>query len=69
MKNGNLEYFIAKNEQQYVEKVIHLANNKEKLIFERDKIFKEVLKTPLYDSNKFARGLKKELLKVYNRKL
>tara|TARA_Y100000816_G_scaffold285827_1_gene266019 strand:+ start:27 stop:1724 length:1698 start_codon:yes stop_codon:yes gene_type:complete len=69
MKNGNLEYFIAKNEQQYVEKVVHLANNKEKLIFERDKLFKEVLKTPLYDSNKFAIGLKKELLKVYNRKL
>ena len=44
MKNGNLEYFIAKNEQQYVEKVVHLANNKEKLISERDKLLKKYLK-------------------------
>ena len=67
MINGSLEYFVAKNEEQYVEKAIYLANNKDKLISERENIFKNILKTPLYDSNKFSEGLKNELLKVYNR--
>ncbi len=69
MKNGNLEHFIGKNEEDYIEKAVNLASNKDQLIFERHKIFTEILTTPLYDSTKFAEGLKNELLKVYKKKL
>lgn len=69
MKSGNLDYFIAKNEGEYIEKALNLANNIDKLITERDKVFKNILNSPLFDSKKFAEGLKNELLKVYKRTL
>ena len=69
VKNGNLEYFLAENEDQYIQKATHLANNIDELTSIREKIFSNILSTPLYDSQKFAEGLKNELLKVYKRNL
>ena len=69
VKNGNLEYFLAENEDQYIQKATHLANNIDELTSIREKIFSNILSTPLYDSQQFAEGLKNELLKVYKRNL
>ena len=69
VKNGNLDYFLAENEEKYVEKAVYLANNVEELKSIRKKLFNNVLKTPLYDSKRFADGLTNELLKVYKREL
>ena len=60
---------MAENEDQYIQKATHLANNIDELTSIREKIFSNILSTPLYDSHQFAEGLKNELLKVYKRNL
>ena len=67
VKNGNLNYFLAVNENDYIEKAVTLANNINKLKFERDKLFKNILNTPLFDSKSFADDLGNKLLKIYKR--
>ena len=69
MKNGNLEFFLSTNEDEYTKKAVYLSNNVKKLEEERKKIFNQILTTPLFDSEKFSSNLKDELLKIYNRKL
>ena len=69
MKNGNLEFFLSTNEDEYTKKAVYLSNNVKKLEEERKKIFNQILSTPLFDSEKFSSNLKDELLKIYNRKL
>ena len=69
MKNGNLEFFLSTNEDEYIKKAVYLSNNVKKLEEERKKIFNQILSTPLFDSEKFSSNLKDELLKIYNRKL
>ena len=69
MKNGNLEFFLSTNEDEYIKKAVYLSNNVKKLEEERKKIFNQILTTPLFDSEKFSSNLKDELLKIYNRKL
>ena len=67
LKNGNLNYFLAENEDEYIEKAVFLAQNPDKLEQEKEILFNNILKTPLFDSKKFAENLKNELLKIYNR--
>jgi len=67
VKNGNLDFFLAANENEYVEKAIYLSNNIEKLNMERKKIYNEILDTPLFNSKKFSSNLKDELLKIYKK--
>mgnify|MGYP001303119718 CR=1 FL=1 len=67
LKNANLEFFIAADEEEYIKKAIYLANNVEKLDSERKKIYSEIINTPLFDSKKFSSYLKDELLKIYKK--
>ena len=69
MINGKLEQFLATNEEDYIKKAIYFANNIEELSKEREKIFNNILKTPLFNSREYASNLKSEILKIYNRKL
>lgn len=69
VKNGNLNYFLAVNENDYIEKAVTLTNNIDKLKFEREKLFNNVLDTPLFDSKNFAQDLENKLLQIYKRKL
>ena len=39
LKNANLDFFLASNEEEYIEKAIYLSNNVEKLENERKKIY------------------------------
>ncbi len=67
--NGNLDYFIAKNEDEYFKKAVYLSKNIDKLIFYRNHIFDNILNTPLYDSAAFSKDLENELLKLCKKKL
>ena len=57
------------NENDYIEKAVTLTNNIDKLKFEREKLFNNVLDTPLFDSKNFAQDLENKLLQIYKRKL
>ena len=67
LKNANLDFFLASNEEEYIKKAIYLSNNIEKLEIERKKIYNEITDTPLFNSNKFSSYLKDELLKIYKK--
>jgi len=67
LKNANLDFFLASNEEEYIEKAIYLSNNIEKLENERKKIYDKITDTPLFNSNKFSSYLKDELLKIYKK--
>ena len=65
--NGDLNFFLATNKDEYAEKCIYLSENIQKLEFERDKIFNNILNTPLFDAKKFADDFKETVLSIYNR--
>ena len=67
LKNANLEYLIAADEQDYVNKVLSLSENFENLNKLRKKIFDEILISPLFDNHTFAKHFYGHLLKVYNK--
>lgn len=55
MKNINMEELICKNEDEYVNKIVDLINNKEKLKEIRNKILKEVRESKLFDKKEFTK--------------
>ena len=54
-KNIKMDQLISKNEQDYIFKAIDLANNPDKLLNIRKKIFNETLTSPLFDAKTFSR--------------
>ena len=67
LKNANLEYLIANDKEDYVNKVLFLSENFENLNQLRRKIFDGILKSPLFDNHIFARDFYDHLLKAYNK--
>ncbi len=65
-KNLKLEELIAENKQDYIEKSVYLAENKNYLSDIRKNIFDNAIKTPLFDGKKFSEGFFTSLKKVYN---
>ncbi len=53
-KNLGLEQLIAKDENEYVSKAVDLSKSKEKYISLRKFIFKNAIKSPLFNKKKFA---------------
>lgn len=66
--NGNIKHFIASNQDDYIKKAIYFGNNLEKLDQQRNQIFNNILKSPLFNSQKFSNDLQNKLLKIYDRK-
>ena len=64
IKNCNLDYFIASNQKEYVEKSVHLANNADELNDYRKSLFEDVLSSPLFDTKKFSENFSNLLLKI-----
>ena len=54
-KNIKMDQLISKNEEDYIFKAIDLANNPDKLLKIRKKIFNETLTSPLFDAKTFSR--------------
>jgi len=63
--NSNLKDLIAKNKDDYISKVVSLANDLEKLKKIRKFIFDDVLKTNTFDTKKFAANFWKSILDTY----
>ena len=64
MKNCNLDYFIASNNDEYVEKAIFLTKNKKKLQEYRRFLFENVLSSPLFNTQKYSKNFSDALLKL-----
>ena len=64
IKNSGLDYFIAKDKNDYIEKALNLAENKDQLKTYRKKIYDNILSTPLFDSKKFTENFQNLLLSL-----
>ena len=63
-KNLGLEQLIAKDENEYVSKAVDLSKGKEKYISLRKFIFKNAIKSPLFDKKKFAENFFNSLKEI-----
>ncbi len=63
--NSNLKDLVAKNKDDYISKVVSLANDIDKLKQIRKFIFDEVLKTNTFNTKKFAGNFWKSILDTY----
>ena len=64
LKNAKLDKLISASKDDYIKLAIFYANNVDKLIDLRFKIFNEILKTPLFDSKQFSKDFQNILLKL-----
>ena len=54
LKNANIENFIAKNNEDYIEKAVYYANNINELDNTRKNLFNKIKETSLFDSKGFS---------------
>jgi len=66
IKNTKIDYLIASNTKEYIQKVIFLSQNRKKLNEIRKELYAQVLSTPLFDTKSFAKDFGDCLLKVLN---
>ena len=57
---------ITKSEEEYISKVIELSNNKNEYLNLREHIFKDALKTPLFNQEKFSKNFYQTLEQIIN---
>jgi predicted O-linked N-acetylglucosamine transferase (SPINDLY family) len=69
IKNLGIDSLIAKDEDDYISKAIFYANNTERLIEIRNKIFETATKTPLFDTKLFTKNFEKLINDVIVQKL
>ena len=65
-KNLNLTSLIGKNKEDYVNKAVSLAQNQQMLLNIRKDLFKNAMKSPLFDQSKFSKDFFSSLEKIYN---
>ena len=68
IKNAGYNQLIAKNKNEYFEIAKYYYDNIKELEKLRDKIFNEVLYTPLFDTKLFSNNFENMLLKIYKKK-
>ena len=64
IKNTKIDYLIASNTKEYIQKVIFLFQNQKKLNEIRKELYDQVLSTPLFDTKSFAKDFGNCLLKI-----
>ena len=62
-----MEYFIANNREEYIEKATYMSRNHEKLDNYRDKLFNEILNSPLFNTKKFTDEFLNKLDYIFNK--
>ena len=65
-KNLNLTSLIGENKEDYVNKAVSLAQNRQMLLNVRKDLFKNALKSALFDRPKFSKDFFSSLEKIYN---
>ena len=63
-KNLNMEQLIAKDEDDYIEKVVSLTNNTEEYINLRKSIFLDAIKSPLFNTEDYSKSFFESLRKI-----
>ena len=64
-KNLNMNYLIADNKNEYVQKAIELSKNFEKVIEIRKNLFDKALESNLFNVKKFSKEFYENLEKIY----
>ena len=65
-KNLNLEQLIAKNEEDYIQKLVNLTNNQNTYINLRKSIFLDAVKSPLFNSQDYSKSFFEALERIPN---
>ena len=65
-KNLGLEYLIAKNEEDYIQKLVNLTNNQNTYINLRKSIFLDAAKSPLFNSQDYSKCFFEALERIPN---
>ena len=65
-KNLNMERMVAKDEEDYVNKVVYLSNNHEDYINLRKSIFLNALKSPLFNVQNYSKSFFETLEGIVN---
>ncbi len=68
-RNLKMEQLIAKDEYDYVQKAVNLSNDKEKYVNLRKSIFLDALKSPLFDSQGYAKNFFEALERIASKKI
>ena len=68
-KNLKMEHLIAKDEYDYVQKAVNLSNDKEKYVNLRKSIFLDAIKSPLFDSQGYAKNFFEALEGIASKKI
>ena len=66
--NAGLSDFVAKNNEDYLNKVIDFANNPHKLEKTRKNLHENLLNTPLFDTSEFSRNFCNAMEKMFSEK-
>ena len=67
LKNADLIELISKDETDYIKKVVNLSKSTSNLIEIRNKIYKEIIESPLFDTKKFSNSFFKTLENIYRK--
>ena len=65
IKNTKINYLIASNTKEYIQKAIFLSQDKKKLIKIRKELYDQVLSTALFDTKSFAKNFGDHLLEIF----
>ena len=65
-KNIKMEYMIADDKQDYIDKAVELYENPENLIKIREKIFHNAVSSSLFNTNNFSDNFFKSLKQIYD---
>ncbi len=65
IKNLKLPNLLAEDKKDYIDKAVSLAQNQEKLLQIRKKIFQNALNSPLFDKKKFSEDFFSLIQKIY----
>ncbi len=63
-KNLNMEQLIAKDEDDYIQKIVNLTNNTDEYINLRKSVFLDALKSPLFNTEDYAKSFFESLRKI-----
>ena len=66
--NSGISYLIARNQEEYIAKAIHLFENKEMLEEMRLKLYEDIISSPLFDTTLYTENLSKCFIKLLNNK-
>ena len=63
-KNLNMEQLIAKNEEDYIQKLVNLTNNHNTYINLRKSVFSDAIKSPLFNSQDYSKSFFETLERI-----